>query len=120
MKPARADERHVRLRWTHMTKRRPDKNMVTGFAWFDKNQWQRLTEVADDPEILDSGFEEWERNALRALRNVERQGQPVEKVYINVDELVSWCKGRDVPVVSESRAEYVTFLLRQRHGRAEA
>ena len=103
-----------------MAKRQPDKTMVTGFAWFDKEQWHRLKEVADDPEILDDSFEEWERNALRALRNIERQGQRVEKVHINIADLVSWCKGKGVPNISKYRAEYVTFILRQRDGRAEA
>ena len=103
-----------------MAKHPPDSTMVTGFAWFDKEQWQRLAEIAEDREVLDDSFETWERNALHALRNIERQGQRVEKVYVNVDELVSWCREKGVPVISKFRADYVTLLLRQRHGRTEA
>jgi hypothetical protein len=103
-----------------MAKQRQQDDMVMGFAWFDKAQWQRLREVAGDPEILDDSFEEWERNALRALRDLRRKGQPVQKVNINVDELVSWCKSKGVPVTSKHRAEYVIALLKQRHGRGEA
>src|SRR3989304_5628560 len=49
---------------THMLKPRPDRNIIVGFAWFDRAQWQRLMEVADDRNKLDDTFEQWERNAL--------------------------------------------------------
>jgi hypothetical protein len=103
-----------------MARQRPRDDMVMGFAWFDKAQWQRLREGAGDPEIFDDSFEEWERNASRALRDLQRKGQRVEKVHINVEELVSWCKSRGVPVVSKHRAGYVISVLRKRHGRSEA
>lgn len=100
-----------------MSKRAPDR-MVVGFAWFDRNQWQRLTEVVEDRSELDDTFEQWERSALDALRALERQGQRVEKVHVNVDALVSWCRGKGLPVDGKSRARYVTTVLKQRDGKA--
>ncbi len=102
-----------------MTKR-TSKRMVVGFAWFDRDQWQRLTEVVDDRSELDDTFEQWERSALDALRSLERQGQRAERVSVNVEALVSWCKSRSLPVNGQSRAQYVSFLLRERDGKAEA
>ncbi len=93
--------------------------MVVGFAWFDRQQWHRLTEVVDDRNELDDTFEQWERSALDALRTLERQGQRVEKVHIDVDTFASWCKSKGIPVNGPSRAEYVSFVLQQRHGQAE-
>jgi hypothetical protein len=93
--------------------------MVVGFAWFDRQQWHRLSEVVDDRNELDDTFEQWERSALEALRSLERQGQRAEKVYIDVEAFVFWCKGKGLPVNGPSRAEYVSFVLQQRDGQAE-
>ena len=102
-----------------MPKSRSGRKMVVGFAWFDRQQWHRLTEVVDDRNELDDTFEQWERSALDALRTLERQGQRAEKVHIDVDALVSWCKGKGLPVNGASRSQYVSFVLQQRDGQAE-
>ena len=90
--------------------------MVLGLAWFDREQWQRLTEVVGDRNELDDTYDQWEHGAREALRNFERQGQKVEKVHVNVDALVSWCKAKGLPNNGKSRSEYVATVLRQRNG----
>ncbi|MFN0313988.1 MAG: hypothetical protein ACKVQA_02980 [Burkholderiales bacterium] len=103
-----------------MPKHSPDCNMVIGVAWFYRDHWQRLTEVAENRNELDDTFEEWERNALKAVQTMERQGQSVKRVYIDTDALASWCKAKGLSVHGKSRAQYVSFLLRQCDGKAEA
>src|SRR2546425_8485289 len=113
-----------------MPKARSDRKLVLGFAWFDRQQWNRLTEVVDDRNELDDTFEQWERSALDALRTLERQGQRAEKVHIEVDAFVSWCKGRGFlstvpPVRSTYRSCYNSAMGKPRSnfsctGRAEA
>jgi hypothetical protein len=95
------------------------QGIVLGLAWFDREQWQRLTEVVENRSELDDTYEQWIQSARDALRNFERQGQSVEKVHIKVDELVAWCKAKGVPIDGKSRSEYVAFLLRKRSGQAE-
>ncbi|TMH82221.1 MAG: hypothetical protein E6H47_14275 [Betaproteobacteria bacterium] len=94
--------------------------MVVGLAWFDRKQWQRLTEAAEDRNELDDTYEQWQQNALDAVRMIERQGQKVERVHVEVESLVSWCKEEGLPVNGKSRAEYVTQLMRRRHGQSKA
>jgi len=89
--------------------------IAVGIAWFDRAQWQQLTQVVADRNELDDTFEQWEQNALDALRMIKRQGYRVEKVYVDVDSLLSWCKAKGLPVNGESRAEYVSNVLRERH-----
>ena len=72
-----------------MPKHTPDPTLVVGLAWFDRKQWRRLTEAVED-------------------RN--------EKVYVEIESLVSWCKDKGLPVNRESSAEYATQLARRRHG----
>jgi len=115
--PVAAD---VKPRNTAMPKQPPARPMVLGVAWFSPTQWQRLTEVVEDRNELDDTFEQWERGALDAVRTIERQGQRVEKVYLDVEALVSWCKARGLPVNGPSRAQYVSAVLQERDGNAEA
>ena len=99
-----------------MPKHTPDRTLVVGFAWFDRKQWQRLTKAVEDRNELDDTYEQWEQSALDAVRAIERQGQKVEKVHVEVESLVSWCKEKGLPVNGKSRAEYVTQLMQRRHG----
>ena len=103
-----------------MPKHTPGHARVVGVAWFDRKQWQRLTEVVEDRGELDDTFELWQQGALEAVRTTERQGQEVEKVHVEVASLVSWCKEKGLPVNGKSRAEYVAQLMRRRHGQAKA
>lgn len=89
-----------------------------GFAWFTREQWQRLTEVADDRNELDDTFEQWERNALAMLYQLESQGHSVRKVIVDVETLVSWCHARGRRIDSAARADYVVALLEIADGSA--
>ena len=101
-----------------MSRLTPDRAAVVGLAWFSRKQWQRLTEVAEDRKELDDRYEQWEQRAVEAMRAIERQGQKVEKVHVEVESLMSWCKEKGLAVNHQSRAEYVTQLMRRRHGQA--
>jgi hypothetical protein len=103
-----------------MAKQTSDRPMVVGIAWFDRAQWQRLTEVVPDRTELDDTYEQWEENALKTIQTIERGGQRVERVHVNVETLMSWCKARSLPLDGPSRAQYVSIVLQQRNGRAEA
>lgn len=93
-----------------------NQEAVFGLAWFDRAQWQRLTEVVENRAELDDTYEQWEKGANDALRKFERQGQRVEKVHIDVQALISWCKAKGLPVNGQSRSEYVANVLRERSG----
>jgi len=101
-----------------MSRHTPDPTVVVGFAWFDRKQWKRLTEAVEDRSELDDTYEQWQQGALEAVRMIEGQGQKVEKVHVEVESLVSWCKEKGLPVNGKSRAEYVTQIMRRRHGQA--
>ena len=99
-----------------MPKHTPARTLVVGLAWFDRKQWQRLTEAVEDRNELDDTYEQWQQSALDAVQMIERQGQKVERVHVEVESLVSWCKEKGLPVNGKSRAEYVTQLMQRRHG----
>ena len=89
--------------------------LVVGIAWFDRQQWVLLHDVAADPAKLDDTFEEWEANARRALADLKSQGVTAEPFDVRVADLVQWCADRNSPIDSAARAEYVSFMLRRKH-----
>lgn len=82
-----------------------------GLAWYTREAWHCLRELAADVSALDDTYEDWERGALRAIRELEATGRVVRRVPINVDLLARWCQERHRPLDSAARAEYVTHLL---------
>ena len=49
---------------------RLSKDAQIGLAWYSHEAWERLRAIADDREKLDDSFEEWERGALQAIRDL--------------------------------------------------
>jgi len=88
-----------------------------GIAWFDRAQWQRLTEAVPDRNELDNTFEAWERSAKKTFKEFKRSGQIVEKVAVKVEDLLAWCTLHGVIPNGSSRAEYVSELLKRRSER---
>jgi hypothetical protein len=83
-----------------------------GLAWYSREAWVRLREIADDREELDDTYEDWERGALAAIRELESVGRRIVKVPIDIDALLAWCRNRSLRLDSVARAEYVTDLLK--------
>ena len=99
-----------------MPKRGEAEPVLIGFAWFEREQWQRLTEVVPDRNELDDTFQQWERSAKKAIAELKRRGQQVEKIPIRVDELLAWCTLRGVPPDGKARSEYVVEILQKKYG----
>ncbi len=99
-------------------RRRYSKEYVeaaSGVAWFDREQWQHLREVAADPERLEESYEAWVAMAERAIRHLEATGRLIERVRVDTDELIAWCKDRARPIDSSARAEFAARQLRKVH-----
>jgi hypothetical protein len=79
-------------------------------AWYGRDAWERLREIADDAQVLDDTYEEWEAGALDALRCIQSLGRTVVKVPIDIDALLVWCHANGRRIDSAARAEYVIHL----------
>ena len=108
-----------RDRWTGELKgeaAQPTK-IVTGCAWYRADQWERLLEISVDRDRLGDSYEAWVENAEETLRSLQAQqtaGVTIEKVEVDVEEMLAWCRERGVEVDAEARAEYAADLLRRR------
>ena len=74
--------------------------MAVGVAWFDREQWRQLCEVAVDRAKLDDTFEEWEANARRALVNPGAAGVKAEPFEVRIAELVQCATSAGSPLMA--------------------
>ena len=91
----------------------PSAEMQLGLAWYSREDWERLREIADDRDKLDDAYEDWERQALKMIHDLEAVGRRVRKVPINIEALIAWCAERKCRIDMAARSEYVTYLLSQ-------
>lgn len=84
-----------------------------GLAWYSRKAWERLREVADDVHALDDTYEDWEQQALRAIRDLESIGRSIRKVPIDIDALLAWCHEHHRRNDSKARADYTAQLMQE-------
>ena len=84
---------------------------VLGIAWYSQDQWELLKQVVTDPGNLEDTYGEWLSNAEKALRNYTKPGTKTRRVHIDVEELVTWCKSKKLPVNVASRSEFASENL---------
>jgi hypothetical protein len=85
-----------------------------GIAWYAEAEWQRLREVAADPDELKPTYAEWLQGADQAARDLTALGMLVERVDIRVSELETWCRTHNRVLDGQARSEFVTEMLRHR------
>lgn len=89
--------------------------MITGIAWYRPEQWQRLRQVASDRGDLEERYEEWLTLASQKLAELKQAGFRIEKMEVDVEELLSWCAVRGLPVDASARSQFVADKLRVAH-----
>ena len=90
--------------------------IVTGVAWYRPEQWQRLREVSEDVDNLEETYEAWLQTAERTIRDGIPSDVVVEKIDIDVEEVLAWCNVLGLPMNAASRARFVSERVRQKHG----
>ena len=89
--------------------------MITGVAWYRPEQWDRLREVSEDVENLEDTYEAWLQTAEQMIRDGIPADVSVEKVDLDVEEVLAWCNARGLAMNSVARSRYVTERLRQKY-----
>lgn len=100
--------------------KRTAASVVTGVAWYRRDQWTHLRKIATDPEILEKTYEQWLTLAKDTMSKLEGEGIKAQPVDIDVDELVRWCREQHRPIDQAARAAFASFKLRQRNRNVSA
>lgn len=88
---------------------------ASGVARFDREQWQRLRQVAADPERLEESYDDWVAMAERVVRELEETGMLIEIVPVDTEDLIAWCNEQRRPIDSSARAEFAARQFRKLH-----
>jgi hypothetical protein len=94
--------------------RRDDETRV-GVAWYAEAEWQRLREIAADPEVLETTYAEWRKVVDKTLRDLAAACVVAERVDVAVAELLQWCKREGCRVDASARSAFAAELLRRRY-----
>ena len=90
-----------------------ETNSVTGVAWYRREDWSRLREIASDRTNLDDSYEAWLAGAQKTLLGLAVAGVAARRVSVDVEALVRWCRAEGRPVNSAARAAFVADQLRR-------
>ena len=89
-----------------------ETNAVTGVAWYRREDWSRLREIASDRANLDDSYEAWLAGAQKTLLELAVAGVAARRVNVDVEALVRRCRAERRPVDSAARAAFVADQLR--------
>jgi len=97
------------------SKKDSESTNILGIAWYRREEWPHLLEIATDRDELEDTYEEWLHNAETRFHEMAEAGINAMKVYINVDELQDWCIVQSRPLDGSARAVFTAEKLRQLH-----
>lgn len=86
-----------------------------GFAWYRKEQWDRLLAVSSDRDCLEETYEGWLVIARKSFDEFKRAGNDVYRVDVDVEELIRWCQKRKRPIDGKARSEFAVHKLQIHH-----
>jgi hypothetical protein len=86
-----------------------------GIAWFRREQWTRLRAVATDSHVLEESFERWAELAFKKCVELAAAGLEVERVDVDLGELIAWCRDERRPLDAAARAAFAALRLQQRY-----
>jgi hypothetical protein len=98
-----------------MKKNSSESKIITGVAWYRPEQWERLREVSEDVDNLEETYDAWRETAERMIRDGIPSDVQVEKMDIDVEEVLAWCNERELPMNTASRAQFVSERVREKY-----
>jgi hypothetical protein len=87
--------------------------VFTGIAWYEAEQWEKLREIAADPEQLEDAHADWLRHAEQVERDLRRRGIIIRRIPIDLGALVAWCRRNNRPIDAAARAEFTSERIQR-------
>lgn len=95
-----ANDRHLNVKPTV-------EAYTVAMPWYERDDFQKLWEVAHDRDEMPCSYEEWHRNAVAVMNAWLAHGRALEIVTIKPDEFLSWLDETGLPNTAASRLKYV-------------
>jgi hypothetical protein len=90
-------------------------SVAIGVAWYRREQWPRLLEISADRDKLEESYEDWFSNVSKTLGLLKSKGLDPVKVPVDTEELLAWCRSRNLPVDAKARTEYTVGKVKEIH-----
>jgi hypothetical protein len=97
-----------------LSRKRTQRGLIVGVAWYTPEQWARLKLLADDSDKLDDTHKDWLKNANGHVRGLKRQGFQVVKVPLDIDEWAAWCRKNGKALDGAARSEFTSQKVSDR------
>jgi len=82
-----------------------------GVAWIAKSQWVVLQSVCVDGWLVQKSYGQWRKESRDVMAAIQKTGIRAQKVTVDVDLFVVWCRQHSRPVNSAALAGYVNDCL---------
>lgn len=92
---------------------RPNKTAgaAIGVAMFRADQWDRLRATVADPQVLEATHAAWHRTVTASLAAMRQRGLDVREVPVDVEQLATWCRTKNLPNTQANRALYAAETI---------
>ncbi len=87
-------------------------NRTLALAWYRQDQWQLLLDSSTDSDKLERTYQEWLEHAEKKVDELNKDGNNVVKVDINIKQMKKWCKRHKKQIDGYTRSEYAVFLAK--------
>ena len=81
--------------------------LTVAVAWMRKEDWPAWQSIDADLPAYDN----WLRKIELLVKEIEKRGQIPEKVTVDPDEFVMWCRANGRQVERNARAQFAAELL---------
>jgi hypothetical protein len=90
-----------------------ETKLVVGVGWYSPEQYARLREVAVDPKNIHVRWVAWAAKAEEMNELLRTRGLVVQRIDVDVDELMAWCASEGKPIDGASRAAFISMKCRE-------
>lgn len=80
---------------------------TVALPWYEREDFQRLWELAHDRDEMPSDYDEWHRQAIAVVNAWLARGRALQIVTIRPDEFMAWLDSKGLPNTAASRRRYV-------------
>ena len=92
----------------------PEPILVVPVVWYREEDYEKIKSISDDAYALPAAYGKWLANAEYGLQDFTTKGYTVEKVYLDPDIFLAWCRERGLNINAEARIQFAgEFIARK-------
>ena len=93
-------------------RKKHEPGLVLGVGWYRPEQWALLLSASVDRDELESTHAEWFASSESSLVTIRKTGINPIKIDIDVEEMIDWCKEKNIPLDSAARSHFIAEKTR--------